>query len=462
VLRPSAIAVIRHVAGLLAVSAALVCLIFWPLAAARVAAVDPSSPNDPSRPSSIIFGRPQYLVYWESHATYDGPATDNTYALFTDLPIEPGHFVVPDGTGGVFHYRGRLEGGPYKTDAELCPQMIALGIPSLVAWPPSVVGKTIVVDCAAYRQAASGAASAEPSVVPGGSRASGGQVAAEIVRLGGAAAGLALATAGAAGLVRSRRPRRVDSPASAPDPCAAQLADLHVATSRGKAIGDLLQANRGLQALLDRQIVHLANVVIPGSFGLDIAFILAGQWGSKLGWGFVPKEILSRALDSAIKDVVKEAAKQGFDAAGQRALDMDAFHANVLKGGQKGVEGGAKAILKQLIKDGLVSRQTASSFATASSSAAQLQARLEIVKRYGDDVAGPMADALGHVMSMYNAGIGVAELREKLDILRIKRDAVLDQTATLEVELESALEQAGYARDRLDHCQRINAPGWRP
>jgi hypothetical protein len=63
---------------------------------------------------------------------------------------------------------------------------------------------------------------------------------------------------------------------------------------------------------------------------------------------------------------------------------------------------------------------------------------------------------------MYNAGIGVATLKAQLDILRIKRDAVLDQTATLEVELESALEKARFARDRLDHCRTINAPGWRP
>jgi hypothetical protein len=227
-------------------------------------------------------------------------------------------------------------------------------------------------------------------------------------------------------------------------------------------LNDLLQTNRRVQALLDRQIVHLANVMIPGSFGLDVAFILGGQWGSKLGWGFVPKEILAKALDGLIKDVVKEFAKQGLDAVGQNQLDLDAFRASLLKPGAKGAEGGAKAIIKQLIKEGLTSREFARRFATWSNSSEQLNARLKLVANYANDVAGPIADALGHVLSMYNAGIGVATLKAQLDILRIKRDAVLDQTATLEVELESALEKARFARDRLDHCRTINAPGWRP
>ena len=204
--------------------------------------------------------------------------------------------------------------------------------------------------------------------------------------------------------------------------------------------------------------MHLANVVIPGSFGLDVAFILAGQWGSKLGWGFIPKEILAKALDSAIKDVVKEAVKQGLDAAGQNALDMDAFHANLLKGGQKAGEGGAKAILKQLIKDSLVSRQTQATFATASTSSLQLKVRLEIVKRYADGVAGPAADALGHVMSMYNTGIGVD----------IERDQSLSSAIDrrLHEHFIVGVSDRGPVRKirnhRLDQCRRINAPDWRP
>ena len=51
---------------------------------------------------------------------------------------------------------------------------------------------------------------------------------------------------------------------------------------------------------------------------------------------------------------------------------------------------------------------------------------------------------------------------EQLDILRMKRDAVLDRTAELEVALESLAENGQFARDRLDHCRKINAPGWRP
>ncbi|TMD25763.1 MAG: hypothetical protein E6I94_11315, partial [Chloroflexi bacterium] len=250
----------------LAATCAAAAFLLWPLAVGQVSAADPNPAASP-----ITFARPQYLVFWESHGTYDGPVVDNAYALFTDPPVEPGHFVVPDGSGGVFHYTGRLMGGPYATDAELCPQMISLGITSLEAWPPSIVGKTIVVDCAAYRQTASSApgapsAAASPSTTDGPT-GPGGIPSGDLVRLGGGGAGLALATVGGIGLVRGRRPTAAEPPPAQvpqeppqpPDPCATQLADLHVATARHTAIADLLQTNRRLTALLDRQIVHLAN-----------------------------------------------------------------------------------------------------------------------------------------------------------------------------------------------------------
>lgn len=122
---------------------------------------------DPSpEPTPIVFNSPQYLVWWESHMTYNGPVVDQVYDLFTEGPVEPGHFVVPDGSGGVFHYSGRLVGGPYRTDTELCPQMIALGIEALQVWPPAMIGgSTIVDDYESFRTAAFGRSDA---IVAGG------------------------------------------------------------------------------------------------------------------------------------------------------------------------------------------------------------------------------------------------------------------------------------------------------
>jgi hypothetical protein len=471
-------------------------------ALALVAFAGPSAAADP-QPTPMVFGSPQYLVFWESHSTSNGPVIDNVYDLFTELPVEPGHFVVADGSGGVFHFFGKLIGGPYASDAELCPQMISLGIASLEVWPPGLYNATQVVDCAQYRQtpvptadSGGGGGGTGEGTTSGGSgdsgtggdtsnNGAGGEPTDEALDIAAGLIGLILFGGGLAGLTRGGGPTRPPAPVvpattvtpvpltttapgpdqaanePAPDPCGAQLAELQNATAQGRMVNDLLQTNRRVQALLDRQIVHLANVMIPGSFGLDVAFILGGQWGSKLGWGFVPKELLAKALDGAIKDVVKEFAKQGLDAYGQRQLDLDAFRVELLKAADKGKEGGAKAFIKDLLRDSIQARESARRFATPSNSIEQLNARLKMLKGYSENMSGPIADALGHVLSMYNAGIGVATLKEKLDILRIKRDAVLDQTATLEVELESALEKARFARDRLDHCRTINAPGWR-
>ena len=436
-----------------------------------LALAGPAAAEDPSpEPTPIAFGSPQYLVFWEGHSTYDGPVVDNVYALFTELPVEPGHFVVPDGSGGVFHYSGKLIGGPYASDAELCPEMISLGIPSLQVWPPAMIGGSTIVDCARYRESSAPTPTADdgstitapPSAQPAGQP--------DPARTAAAVGGLVLAGAGAIGLLRrgprpptnrptDDRPRQGEAP---PDPCADQLAALRDVTIRGRMLNDLLATNRRYEALIDRQIVHLANVMIPGSFGMDVAFVLGGQWGSKLGWGFVPKELMAKALDSAVKDVVKEAAKQGLDAAGRGALDLDGFEAKLSAAGGKAAEGGSKAIVKELIKEQLMTRGYSQIAPGAAESLQQYQARMTMYTTYAKETAGPVADALGHLLSMYNAGIGVATLMEQLDILRMKRDAVLDRTAELEVALESLAENGQFARDRLDHCRKINAPGWRP
>ena len=118
-------------------------------------------------PTSVVFARPQYLVFMVSHGTYNGPVEDNAYWLYTSPPDGENndHFAVPDGSGGSFHYTGRLVAGPFNDDTQLCPIMIDLGIDWLDTWPPG--GYAQVVDCARFRPAGSptpggGASSASP------------------------------------------------------------------------------------------------------------------------------------------------------------------------------------------------------------------------------------------------------------------------------------------------------------
>lgn len=435
---------------------------------ALVAAAEPSA-------APVVFVRPQYLVWMEGHSTYNGPVTDQAYWLYTHPPDGDGtHFAVPDGSGGVYHYQGALIGGPFATDAEACPAMLARGVETLTTWPPGQYEQ--VADCAGFRPATADGAGAGTSgasgALPNGAPAAGfpGAAAGSLdpARVGAAAAGVALAAAGAAGLLRNgRRPRgpRAEGDRANDeqrDPCAEQQGDYDAASARAAVLSDLLQTNRRLSALVDRQVIQLANVMIPGSFGLDVAFILGGQWGSKIGLGFVPKEIVGKALDSVVKDIVKDISKQAMDAAGRSALDMSGFEARIAGAATKGGESGTKSLLKEMLKLEMQGRESSRLFSSASGSPEQLKARLTMLKNYQNVVTGPAVDTLSHVMSMYNAGIGVADLMKKLDILRMKRDAMLDATAELEVEHQSAVEDAQTARDRLNHCRYVNSPEWKP
>lgn len=131
--------------------------------------LSPVQAEEPTpQPTPVVFAQPQYLVFMERHQTYNGPVEDNAYWLYTSPPDGENndHFAVPDGSGGTFHYTGRLIAGPFTDDTQLCPIMIDLGIDWLDTWPPGSYAK--FVDCARFRPAASptpggGASSASPA-----------------------------------------------------------------------------------------------------------------------------------------------------------------------------------------------------------------------------------------------------------------------------------------------------------
>ena len=95
-----------------AILAAALCL------PARALAVD-----ETPTPTPVVLRRPQYLVFMESHDTYNGPVEDGAYWLYPYLPDGDAgtHFAVPDGGGLLWHYTGSVVGGPFTTDADACP-----------------------------------------------------------------------------------------------------------------------------------------------------------------------------------------------------------------------------------------------------------------------------------------------------------------------------------------------------
>ena len=427
---------------------------------AFAAAADPS-------PTPVVFPQPHYLVFMEGHGTYNGPVVDNAYWLYPYVPADGRNFVVPDGTGGVYHYTGRVVGGPFSTDTDACPQMISLGIASLQTWATHAGESTLTVDCKRFRSA------------PGaGSAGTPGEPDPESLGVAVALIGLLLFGGGAAVTVLGRRPP-VPVPAGGPalvpapptppitpdpphaepprDPCAEHLSNVDRASVRGRYLNDLLASSRRYDALIQKEIDVLANLTLPGSVILDLGFVAGGLSGA-LGPKIIATEGFWAGLAEAVtKDVVKDIAKQG--------LSSDAYDA--ANSASEGGLSAAKQVLLTAIKKGIVNKQFFGELSPAGPKKVfrDIPSYLEFTKElegFSDRVAGPIADGVGAILDLYNGAIDGLVLKDKLDHLRGIRDHILDDQADLEIRMEDALGAHKFAADRLAHCREINSPDWRP
>ena len=441
------------------------------IVAVRPAAAADPSPADPSpAPTPIVFARPQYLEFWEGHATVNGPVVDNVYTLFTRAPEADGSLLVPDGEGGNFHYTARLVGGPFSDDQALCAQMISLGITSLSAWPPGQYAP--IVTCDAYRPAtpapAASASDGGTGLRPGGSPTDeeidiaagliglllfGGGLAGVALAGGSAAAG-ALATAGGVGGVPATPvlmlPPPAGLPAEAPpaetpaaeqpppDPCSGQVTTLEAASSRARDIAYGLQSARRFQAAMDQEIARLANWTIPMSFGVDLAFLLGG-FASKLGPGLIAERLAWKITEGMAKEVTKSLVKAalGVDDPGLVDLIM------------KAAKGGSKASFKDAVKEGLLAH------------AARGGTTGKELARFSEEIAGPMADLFGHTWSVYSTVDSVSGLMGRLNEMRARMLDLHESVSEFELVQRDALDTMEAARHALDFCRELNAPGHR-
>jgi hypothetical protein len=445
------------VAGAIAFSA-----LAW-LGAGSARAADPSPSSGP-----LVFHNPQYLVFMESHQTMDGPVEDDAYWLYVAPPEPDGHLVVPAGDGSVWHYQARLVGGPFRGEAEACPQMLAVGVTSLEAWRVAAGEEAQVVDCGGYVATPEPVAPA-PAMSPGGV-APGRSAEAPSDEPDPASLGIAVALIGAllfgGGFVLGREPRSPSAalvefgpgarsdvdpgPADPPfefptDPCFEQAEMVDLASRRGRYLNDLLATCRRYEALLQEQIDVLANLVLPGSVLLDVGMAAGGLSGGivgPLGRKLIASEGFRWAVGEAVvKDVLKELGKQALGGAG-----------GGLNGGKAYAEG-RKSAIKQTILEG------------AAESVLGIAEKLALtpdVARLGETVVGPIKEGLGSLYDLYE-GVGSGlEMKERLDKLRGIRDRIADRRVELEIELEDAIEAQRFAAERLAHCRTINSPDWRP
>ncbi len=72
-----------------------------------------------------------YLIHLTKTFTMSGPVVKDTYMMHHAAPGEGGRFKTADGSGGTFTNEGESIGGPYKTNYELCPDLLGVGLKSI-------------------------------------------------------------------------------------------------------------------------------------------------------------------------------------------------------------------------------------------------------------------------------------------------------------------------------------------
>jgi hypothetical protein len=186
------------------------------------------------------------------------------------------------------------------------------------------------------------------------------------------------------------------------------------------------------------------------TFGVDLAFLVGSGLGGKLGWGWAPKHLAGKFVDGMGKELLKGLGKIG--------LGID--EAKLVELAKKGAEGGSKGYLKLVLEDGMMFHGTAGGIsrlpgAMPPRSPGGITPDLSMSGRLRSEIASPMADIVGHLMSVYNTTMSVATLIQQLDIVRLKARDLHDATFAIELQLEDALEAQHTAADRLDHCRAL-------
>lgn len=460
--------------------ASLVLLVLVFAAPRSALAADPSP-----EPSPLVFNTPQYLVWMDGHATSNGPVEDNAYWLYVAPPSEDGTFRVPGGDSGVFWYHGRLVAGPFTSDADACPAMLAVGVTSLQAWIVYAGEDAQIVDCSRYlvTDAPAEPVASVPDVAGAGptdGSTLGGDEAVDPAALGlavaligfllfggGAVLGLGTgarpAPAVAAGLAVHPGADTSRPPEPPTDPCADQAEAVARASASGRYLNGLLASCRHYEALLQEQIDTLANLVLPGSVLLDLGFAaggLSGGLGGVLGRKLIASATFRAAVGEAVaKDIAKELAKQALGSAGG---GLDAGNAAA-----EGAQSAIKQSVLEAIGEGIVNRHFFDSLHPTTPTrvfrnVGEYAGFMKELEVYAADVAGPIKDGIGAMFDLYQGVNNGLELKERLDKLRALRDRIADKRADLEMRFETSLETQQFAADRLAHCRAINAPGWRP
>jgi len=281
-----------------------------------------------------------------------------------------------------------------------------------------------------------------------------------LVGLGSAAAGVAAGMADGGG---TRAPGARGACAAEEDRFAAASASAHV-------LQTALQQMNSLRAALEEQRENAREgAFASGAYWTALA--AGGVYASATGGlaATAAGEVAKRLIESATKAFGQELMNQ----VTAYCLDQNISLENLMLqtagiqvyqpgSAAVGAGGASGQALAEVIRNSIVNIEY--SKLVSSMAARDAQALVEggpvsaaVKAGIQSELAQPIADMVGNVISVLNMGYGVWSASQTLKAFDAQIAAVRDRQSALEAKIDSAMQEMALARAALNHCQQLHA-----
>jgi hypothetical protein len=227
-------------------------------------------------------------------------------------------------------------------------------------------------------------------------------------------------------------------------------------SAHGRGLNSVLAGLRDFAAQLDQQIVLIEKAAIPAEAGVEAAFLLGGALAPAGGIGWVPDILLGKIFEGVMKDQLKGVIKAGLKSAGASALPSGSEAGETLR------DSAAEATLKGMMEDAISAKYLNASISGYHRNPFGLANSLPGKFELADSIGRNMAEATNHLITLYNAGMSVADLVQQSSILRQKQAAILDDISNVEIAFESATERMASLAQDLERCRWVHSPTKEP
>ncbi|HEX6488993.1 MAG TPA: hypothetical protein VF137_09025 [Candidatus Dormibacteraeota bacterium] len=252
-----------------------------------------------------------------------------------------------------------------------------------------------------------------------------------------------------------------DSPAQQdqqqkPDPCQAEINRMAAASANSHALQASLQQLRAMRDTLEQQR-ELARESGYMNASVDLA-ATAAPWlaGTTLAPGAALMVNVLRGMGGEVlKDLSNFALDQGVDLQGLVSAGVGVSTVGPDGTPIAGTGGASQQALGELIKKFLMSRaknQLAKSGAAVTDSA---------LKSLEENMAGPLSDMFGNLVSLGSIGSGVMDVSRTLAQFDSYISKIQSAISSAEQSFDTAMQEMDLARSALNYCRTLHplAPG---